>query len=108
MQLARELHGRNFGRRNVSAGGDAAILNPRGGLDAEGTQLLSEESVTAMTANQLTPAQIAAAGMLLDGQGWGYGMAVITTANDLGMTLGAAATASPGSTTRAGISSGSP
>jgi len=52
------------------------------------TRLLTEESVTAMTTNQLTPKQISTAGMLLDGQGWGYGMAVITNPSEPGMTLG--------------------
>jgi CubicO group peptidase (beta-lactamase class C family) len=39
-------------------------------------RLLSEASVDAMTANRLTPDQIAGGGFLLNGQGWGLGMAV--------------------------------
>jgi len=48
----------------------------------EGKQLLSEESVSAMTHNQLTPEQTASAGMLLGGRGWGYGMAVTVTPDE--------------------------
>ena len=60
----------------------------RGRGTYEGTRLLTEESVTAMTTNQLTPGQISSAGVLLDGQGWGYGMAVITDPSAPGMVLG--------------------
>jgi CubicO group peptidase (beta-lactamase class C family) len=60
----------------------------RDGGRSGGTRLLSQESVAAMTTNQLTPAQIDSAGILLDGQGWGYGMSVVTTATDTGMTPG--------------------
>jgi CubicO group peptidase (beta-lactamase class C family) len=49
-----------------------------GGIHGQ-TRLLSEKSVAAMTTNQLTPDQIGSGGFLLDGQGWGYGMAVVTT-----------------------------
>jgi len=42
----------------------------------EGKQLLSEQSVATMTSNKLPPEQLASAGMLLAGKGWGYGMAV--------------------------------
>jgi CubicO group peptidase (beta-lactamase class C family) len=41
-----------------------------------GTRLLSERSVTLMTTNHLTPEQVATAGPLLGGKGWGLGMAV--------------------------------
>jgi CubicO group peptidase (beta-lactamase class C family) len=41
-----------------------------------GTRLLSEQSVQLMTTNRLTPEQIAGSGVLLDGRGWGFGMAV--------------------------------
>ena len=44
-----------------------------------GRMLLSEASVDAMTTNHLTPEQIAGGGVLLDGQGWGYGMGVSVT-----------------------------
>ncbi len=46
-------------------------------------RLLAPESVEAMTTNQLTPAQAAGAGMLLSPQGWGYGLAVATQADDV-------------------------
>jgi CubicO group peptidase (beta-lactamase class C family) len=46
-------------------------------------RLLSEKSVTLMTSNHLTPEQIAAAGPLLSGRGWGFGMAVAITADDV-------------------------
>jgi CubicO group peptidase (beta-lactamase class C family) len=48
-----------------------------------GTRLLSEQSVASMTTNHLTSEQIATAGMLLGGQGWGYGMAVTVTADEV-------------------------
>jgi CubicO group peptidase (beta-lactamase class C family) len=41
-----------------------------------GTRLLSEKSVELLTTNHLTPAQIATGGQVLDGSGWGLGMAV--------------------------------
>jgi CubicO group peptidase (beta-lactamase class C family) len=41
-----------------------------------GTRLLSAASVELMTTNRLTPDQIGTAGALLDGAGWGMGMAV--------------------------------
>ncbi len=44
-----------------------------------GTRLLSEQSVELMTTNRLTPEQIAGAGMLLEGSGWGLGMGVTVT-----------------------------
>jgi CubicO group peptidase (beta-lactamase class C family) len=46
-----------------------------------GTRLLSEKSVELMSTNHLTPAQIASAGRILGGSGWGLGMAV-TVARD--------------------------
>jgi CubicO group peptidase (beta-lactamase class C family) len=48
-----------------------------------GTRLLSEQSVASMTTNHLSPEQIAAGGMLLANQGWGYGMAVTVTADEV-------------------------
>jgi CubicO group peptidase (beta-lactamase class C family) len=45
-------------------------------LLAGGGRLLSERSVAAMTANHLTPEQIAGGGPILGGQGWGYGVVV--------------------------------
>jgi CubicO group peptidase (beta-lactamase class C family) len=48
-----------------------------------GTRLLSEQSVTAMTTNHLTPSQIASGGFLLGGSGWGYGMAVTVERDEI-------------------------
>jgi CubicO group peptidase (beta-lactamase class C family) len=44
----------------------------------EGTRLLSEQSVEQMTVNHLTPQQMATAGPILGGRGWGYGVGVVT------------------------------
>ena len=41
-----------------------------------GTRILSERSVEAMTTNHLTPEQIASGGMLLNGAGFGFHVAV--------------------------------
>ncbi|WP_306207019.1 serine hydrolase domain-containing protein [Actinoplanes sp. RD1] len=49
-----------------------------------GTRILSEKSVELMTSNQLTPDQITGAGALLSGAGWGFGLAVVIAAGDLG------------------------
>ena len=46
--------------------------------EANGRRLLSARSVAAMTTNYLTPGQIAGAGVLLNGNGWGYGVSVVT------------------------------
>jgi CubicO group peptidase (beta-lactamase class C family) len=43
-----------------------------------GGRLLSEQSVELMTTNHLTPEQMAGAGPVLGGRGWGFGMAVAT------------------------------
>ena len=48
-----------------------------------GTRLLSEQSVASMTTNRLTPAQIEGGGMLLHGSGWGYGLSVTVTADEV-------------------------
>ncbi|GAA2372413.1 serine hydrolase [Catellatospora methionotrophica] len=53
-----------------------------------GRRLLSAESVARMTTNRLTPQQIATAGMLLGGQGWGYGMAVAVAPDEVSATPG--------------------
>ncbi len=45
--------------------------------DHQGRRLLSERSVALLTSNHLTPAQVADAGPMLSGNGWGYGMAVV-------------------------------
>lgn len=47
-----------------------------------GKRLLQAESVQAMTSNQLTEAQMARGGPLLGGSGWGFGMAVVTSADE--------------------------
>jgi CubicO group peptidase (beta-lactamase class C family) len=60
----------------------------RKGGTHNGTRLLTVESVAAMTTNHLTPDQLGSAGVLLDGQGWGYGMGVVTTATDGGLARG--------------------
>jgi CubicO group peptidase (beta-lactamase class C family) len=48
-----------------------------------GRRVLSEVSVEAMTANHLTPDQIAGGAILLGGSGWGYGVAVSITPDDV-------------------------
>jgi CubicO group peptidase (beta-lactamase class C family) len=47
-----------------------------GGGIADGRQILSEESVRAMTTDHLTSAQRAASTLFLGGQGWGFGGSV--------------------------------
>lgn len=49
----------------------------RNGGVHDGRRILTPESVTALTTNHLTPAQVDTAGILLDPKGWGYGMAAI-------------------------------
>jgi CubicO group peptidase (beta-lactamase class C family) len=44
-----------------------------------GTRVLSEHSVKQMTTDHLTPEQRASGGMLLDGNGWGFGVGVQRT-----------------------------
>jgi len=48
-----------------------------------GTRLLSEQSVELMTTNRLTPEQVAGAGQILGGAGWGFGMAVTVERDDI-------------------------
>ncbi len=60
----------------------------RDGGRHEGRQILSAESVKAMTTNHLTADQIGSAGLLLGNQGWGYGLAVVTRPTDNGLTPG--------------------
>ena len=48
-----------------------------------GRRLLSERSVELLTSNHLSTAQIADAGMMLAGNGWGYGMAVVPASANL-------------------------
>ncbi|MEU6816964.1 serine hydrolase domain-containing protein [Streptomyces sp. NPDC046860] len=47
-----------------------------GGEAGGGRRLLSPESVTRMTSDQLTPAQRKSSSLFLEGQGWGYGGSV--------------------------------
>ena len=44
----------------------------------DGKRLLSERSVELMTTNHLTPEQMAGAGPILGGRGWGFGVGVVT------------------------------
>jgi CubicO group peptidase (beta-lactamase class C family) len=53
-----------------------------------GHGLLSPTSIDLMTTNQLTSAQIAAGGMLLNGRGWGLGMSVAVTADEVSQNPG--------------------
>jgi CubicO group peptidase (beta-lactamase class C family) len=46
-------------------------------------RLVSEKSVRLMTTNHLTPEQMATGGPLLGGQGWGFGMAVVTVPDEV-------------------------
>jgi CubicO group peptidase (beta-lactamase class C family) len=48
-----------------------------------GQRLLTEHSVSLLTTNRLTPEQIATAGTILGGRGWGLGMGVITEPDDV-------------------------
>src|SRR4030095_959545 len=48
-----------------------------------GTRVLSEKSVELMTTNHLTPAQVASAGQLLGGSGWGLGLAVTVAPDEI-------------------------
>ncbi len=48
-----------------------------------GGRLLSDQSVRLMTTNHLTPEQMAGAGPLLGGLGWGFGMAVATAPDEV-------------------------
>jgi len=57
-------------------------------LRSGGGSVLTPESVAAMTTNQLTDAQLASGGVLLGGQGWGYGVGVITSPTPEGLDGG--------------------
>jgi CubicO group peptidase (beta-lactamase class C family) len=48
------------------------------GVARDGKRLLSERSVREMTRNHLTPDQVATAGMILGGRGWGFSVGVAT------------------------------
>jgi len=49
----------------------------------DGKRLLSEHAVEQMTTNHLSDAQIATGGPVLNGEGWGYGMAVVVKPDDV-------------------------
>ena len=51
-------------------------------------RLLSQRSVKLVTTNRLTVEQMAGGGPLLDGQGWGYGMSVVTSPDDVSAVPG--------------------
>lgn len=53
-----------------------------------GERLLSAGSVARMTTNRLTEQQTATGGILLDPKGWGYGMAVAATPDEISATPG--------------------
>ncbi len=54
----------------------------------EDRRLLSQRSVKLMTTNRLTVEQMAGGGPILDGQGWGYGMSVVTSPDDVSAVPG--------------------
>jgi CubicO group peptidase (beta-lactamase class C family) len=51
-------------------------------------RLLSDRSVRLMTTNHLTPEQMAGGGPALGGRGWGFGMAVVTTPDEVSPVAG--------------------
>jgi CubicO group peptidase (beta-lactamase class C family) len=51
-------------------------------------RLLSQKSVRLMTTNHLTPEQMAGGGPILGGQGWGFGMAIVTAPDDVSSVPG--------------------
>ena len=62
-----------------------------GGLGPAGRRVISRAAVTAMTTDQLTPAQKEAG--LVDstfrGRGWGFGVSVVTRRTDIAGSVGA-------------------
>jgi CubicO group peptidase (beta-lactamase class C family) len=63
-------------------GAFSTLLRHRG--EHRGHRLLSARSVDLLTTNHLTPRQLAEAGTFpLNGRGWGYGMAVSVTGDDI-------------------------
>jgi len=48
-----------------------------------GRRLLSPESMSLLTTNQLTPEQIAKGGLILGGSGWSYGISVVVEPDEL-------------------------
>ncbi len=64
-----------------------ARLLQNGGVHRD-RRLVSEESVRSMTTNHLTPEQMATGGPILGGQGWGFGMSVVTAADEVSSAPG--------------------
>ncbi|MEU7556146.1 serine hydrolase domain-containing protein [Streptomyces sp. NPDC044571] len=60
----------------------ARMLLAEGAVDGGRGRLLSAESVRLMTTNCLTPVQMAAGELFLEGQGWGFGGSVDVTPRD--------------------------
>jgi CubicO group peptidase (beta-lactamase class C family) len=54
----------------------------------EDRRLVSAKSVELMTTNHLTPEQMASGGPILGGQGWGFGMSVVTAPDDVSSVPG--------------------
>jgi CubicO group peptidase (beta-lactamase class C family) len=59
-----------------------------GGGTYQGRQVLTAESVRAMTTNYLSDDQIARGGAVLGGRGWGYGMSVVVRPDDISSVPG--------------------
>lgn len=53
-----------------------------------GTRILSVQSIHTMTTNHLTPEQIESGGVILNGSGWGFQMAVSVRPDDISATPG--------------------
>ncbi|GAB2947167.1 serine hydrolase [Micromonospora polyrhachis] len=64
----------------------ARLLLARGTY--QGRRLLSERAVELITTNHLTPEQAVGSGFLLDGNGWGYGVGVVTRPDEVSPTPG--------------------
>src|SRR5439155_13107576 len=54
----------------------------------EDRRLLSQRSLKRMTPSCITVEQLARGGPILDGQGWGYGMSVVTSPDDVSAVPG--------------------
>jgi CubicO group peptidase (beta-lactamase class C family) len=57
-------------------------------LRDQGAERLSASAYQMMTTNVLTPSQIAGGGFVLGGRGWGYGMSVAVTPDEVSATPG--------------------
>lgn len=92
---------RLYGKRPSFLAGDAGLVSTAddygafarfmlSGTTPSGLRLLKAETLTAMTANRLTPAQIAGGELILSpGCGWGLGLGVQVAANAQGVRPGA-------------------